>query len=220
MAYFDGLESKLTCGPGAGALVAGVPLTPPDGERASYGQQRRGVLDDDRQRRERAGCDDVESRQALGPALCARVHDDGVCRLRSGDGPREERAPPRRALDERNPRRRQRDCEHQPGNAGTRPQIGKVHGRADRRDLETDQRVREMVVDRLERVTDGGRRERILDEQAMERKETRDGVVRERIALRQSRDPRRGVASRPRLTRPLSQVDLSMRSRSRAMYPA
>jgi hypothetical protein len=77
-----------------------------------------------------------------------------------------------------------------------------------------------MVVDRLERVTDGGRRERILDEQAMERQETPDGVVRERIALRQSRDPRRGVASRPRLTRPLSQVDLSRRSRSRAMYPA
>lgn len=76
-----------------------------------------------------------------------------------------------------------------------------------------------MVVDRLERVTDGGRRERILDEQAMERKETRDGVVRERIALRQSRDPRRGIAW-PRLTRFLCQVNLSRRSRSRAMYPA
>lgn len=77
-----------------------------------------------------------------------------------------------------------------------------------------------MVVDRLEGIPDGGRRERILDEQAMERQETPDGVVRERIALRQSRDPRRGIASRPRLTRFLCQVDLSRRSRSRAMYPA
>ena len=54
----------------------------------------------------------------------------------------------------------------------------------------------------------------------MEREETRDGVVRERIALRQSRDPRRGIASRPGLTRSRCQVDLSRRSRSRAMYPA
>ncbi len=77
-----------------------------------------------------------------------------------------------------------------------------------------------MVVDRLERIADGGRRERILDEQAMERKETPDGVVRERIALRQSRDPRLGIGSRPRLTRSRCQVDLFRRSRSRAMYPA
>lgn len=77
-----------------------------------------------------------------------------------------------------------------------------------------------MVVDRLERIPDGGRRERILDEEAMERQESRDGVVRERVALRQSRDSRRGIASRPGLTGPLSQVDLSRRSRSRAMYPA
>ncbi len=77
-----------------------------------------------------------------------------------------------------------------------------------------------MVVDRLERIPDGGRRERILDEQAMERQEARDGVVRERIALRQSRDPLRGIASGPRLTGPPGQLDLSRRSRSRAMYPA
>ena len=219
MAYFERLESQLSRSPRAGALVAGVPLTPPHGERASHDQQRRGVLDDDRQRRQSARRDDVESRQSLGPALCARVHDDGVCCLGGGDGPLEERAPPRGALDERNPRLRQRDCEHQPGNAGARPEIGEVHGRADRLELEPDQRVREMVVDRLERIADGGRRERILDEQAMERKETRDGVVRERIALRQSRDPRRGIASRP-LTGSRCQADLSRRSRSRAMYPA
>lgn len=220
MTYLGGLESKLSRGSSAGVLVAGVPLSPPDGKGASDDQQRRGVLDDDRQRRERPSRDHVESRQPLGPGLDARVYDDGIYCPGGGDGSFEERAPPRGALDQRNPRPRQCDRERQPGNAGAGPKISEVHGRADRLELEPDQRVREVVVDRLERIPHGGRRERILDEQAMERQETRDGLVRERIALRESRDPRRGIASRSRLTGPPDQLDLSRRSRSRAMYPA
>lgn len=220
MAYFFGLESEPGGGPSTGGLVARVPLAPPDGECASHNQQRRGVLDDNRQRRERAGRDYIERAQPLGPGLYTRVHDDGVRGLRCDDGPFEERAPSRGALDERDPRPRQRDRERQSGNAGTGPEIGEVHGRADRLELEPDERVREMVVDRLEGIPDGGRRERILDEQAMERQEARDGVVAQRIALRQSRDPLRSIASGSRPTGPPGQLDLSRRSRSRAMYPA
>ena len=84
----------MSSGSGSGSRVARIASAPPHDERAANGEQWRGVLDDDRQRREGTGCDEIERAQALGPGLGARIDDARVLRLGGRNRPLEEGASP------------------------------------------------------------------------------------------------------------------------------
>ena len=98
----DWLHPQLTRSPRGHRLgVAIAPPTPRD-QRAADPQQRRRILDHDPERRQRPGGDQIESLEAFGPRLCARLYDLGIMDPALPNGAGDERAFPRRALDERN----------------------------------------------------------------------------------------------------------------------
>ena len=159
----------MSSGSGSGSLVARIASAPPHDERAANGEQWRGVLDDDRQRREGTGCDEIERAQALGPGLGARIDDARVLRLGGRNRPLEEGASPGGAFHESNAGLGKRDRQRKARKTGARSEVRHTTGRADRSELEPDQRVRKVVVNRLQRIADRRRRQRILHEQAVQR---------------------------------------------------
>ena len=80
------------------------------------------------------------------PGLRARVDDIHVAEPQLARRPLEERALPPDALDERDPRLRQRDRQGQPWESAPRAEIGKVSCISDRVDLERDERIRDVDV--------------------------------------------------------------------------
>ena len=80
LADFERIEAQLRGGCGGSSLVARIAPAAPDDKGAADGEQRRRVLDDDRQRREGAGCDHIKRAQPLGPGLRTRMDDACVLR--------------------------------------------------------------------------------------------------------------------------------------------
>ena len=96
----------------------------PGDQHALVAQQRRGVLDQHGQRRERARADHVASTQAVLPLLRARPHDLGVVQVHLARGGAQERALAADRLDEDDVGRRQRRGEHQPGQPRPGAEVG------------------------------------------------------------------------------------------------
>ena len=131
LANFSGLEPYFGRCARCGFLGVWIAPAAPRHERSADGEQRRRVLDDDLERREGAGSDEIERRKPLGPGLHACVDDARVRHLAGRDRALEERALAGRALDERDARPGKRDRQRQTRKAGARAEVGEVVRGAD-----------------------------------------------------------------------------------------
>ncbi|HEY2770986.1 MAG TPA: hypothetical protein VGI87_10475 [Solirubrobacteraceae bacterium] len=198
------LESELVRRYLRRALAAWVtPATPRD-KGASDLQQRRGVLRNHAERRERARCDQTEPGAVAPDLLRARVYDVGVLHARSLDRTLKEGTFAGAALDQRDPRSGQGDREWEARETGTRADVRDCHRRSYLWQFDRHQGIGEVVVaDRLP-VADGRGRQGILRDEP--------GESGELLA--------RSVIQAEARRKPGGHSELSGRARSRAMKSA
>ncbi len=132
----------------------------------------------------------------LGPLLHPRAHRFGVLDAGGVLHTLDERALARLALNELHLAAGQRDGERQPREAGARANVDHPAGFAHLLELERDQRVRKMHVNRLLRRTHGRRREVVQGQRAQDLRELVKLTLRQRIALAQSVQRRSRVGVR------------------------
>ena len=192
---FARLEAEV--GGRAGSYLLGVGITPaaPRDERSADDQQRRRILGNHLERGHRASRHQIERPESVRPRLGAGVHDSGVRELAHSDRTLEERAFPGDALDERHAHPGLRDRQWKTGDASPGTEVGQRLGRADLGELQRDQRVREVVVDHLSRISDGCWGERILSKEAMEQPQAPLGVALKAVAGRERRQARIDVVA-------------------------
>jgi len=184
---------RRTCG---GTLTLDVTSTSPCNQGPAHGQKGSGVLDHRGQRSEGAHDDEIACGAAVGPFLDARIEyldrrEAGGCHR-----PLEERGAAGVRLDERDPSARQCSRKREAGEAGAGPHIGDRASPADLAQLERDQRIGEVDIDGLERITHRGGGEFVARQQVEEREERRCGCVGQVISVRQAVDRRGRATSR------------------------
>ena len=151
---FADLEPEFPGGSRAAGLILGITSTPPEDRGPAQREQWRCVLSHDRDRRQSAGGNEVETSKTVGPGLGSRVDrarvGDGALRDRAAD----ELALPAGALDEVKFSPSQGDGERKTREAGTRPEVDDAAGAADGFELECDQGIGHVILHDPARVTD------------------------------------------------------------------
>ena len=145
----------------------------PGDEHAAGRKQRRRVLAENAQRRERSSRDEVVAREPIGPLLGSRIDDVGVFDAGVGAHPFEELALSRHALDQRDAGLWQGDGEREAREAGAGAEVGGDARAGDLWERERAQRVRDVNVE-YGFGRDGARCEGVGNEQlddALERRE-------------------------------------------------
>jgi len=139
-------------------LLGAITSALPGNEGPAHGQERRRILDEDRQRSESAGGHEVVRTDALRPVLGPGLDRLDVDELQALDGAAQERDLPTDALHGRHARIRKRDRQHQPRKPAPRAEIGDPPRIPDLGQLERDERVRDMRVHPLRWIPNRGDR--------------------------------------------------------------
>ena len=134
-------------------------------------EQRRGVLGQDVERRDRADGDDVDSAHPVAPLLGPRADDLDVAQPDLLDRALEERALAPEALDERDLRAGERGREDEAGEAGAGAEVGDPAGGAHDVELERASESARCAFTATLRLADGRRRGLVLGttEESLER---------------------------------------------------
>lgn len=163
------LEAESLGGVGSRELLRRIARALPRNQSATEPEQRRGVLDQHGQCRERPGGDDVVSPLPLveGPLLGSGWNRSGIGEAGTGGEASDDLALAPSRLDEVDLRVGKGNGERQAGEPSSGPQVGDASGGEDGRHMEPAEAVRQMLVERRLGVGDRGRR-RDLGRQRLE----------------------------------------------------
>ena len=133
-------------------LLRFVPPPFPRDQGTTGAQERGGILDEHRQRREGAGSDEIVDLQPGGPSLGAGVDHVDIRELQALDGGAQEGALASRTLYQRDVRVRKRDGKGKAGEPAARAEVRDRARRPHCRQFESDEGVGHVDVDPLGRI--------------------------------------------------------------------
>ena len=165
-----------------GRLVA---TAAPRHDRSPDLEQGRRVLDDDLERCQCPRGHEVERVALRRQGLRAGMNDPRVRDRERSHGPLEEGALAARAFHERDAGARQGNRQRQAGETGTAPEVRRLSRATDDVELESDQRVGQVVFDHLERIPHRGGSQWILDQEVMQLAELAHRALAQAMDLRQ-----------------------------------